>query len=333
MKSVCVDYSSAMRQHKSQISFKLILFLVIVGSTTATVSQALTSFSEIERVLFSQPYQELPQFPVNRKLFGDKNGPDNKLLKAARRTLVLEDDLYDFPEGQKLLQANGICFSGNWIMSADSGFSGLLKGPLRLPVIARVSVSLGGTKQKDKRAMGMAIKIFPTDNPHQPVETLNIFLMNSMGGVRTRHVLDLSMDNEPPVGGLPGLSSLGTALRLLKDLEQADREQSNGQADAGFRPVSHLAKYGEDELVIAPRWLRINAAEDTPRVDFDDFRDELRLENYPANKISWKVEAAASAEGKSRANWSHIGYMEFSKSVSSSACDRRLHFKHPVLQQ
>ena len=323
-----------MRPKKATGSF--IFFYIVMMSSPAmqAVAETPSKFSIVKQVVFSDPYQALPHYPVDKSLFGSKKGPGNHLLKAARRTLELDDDLYDFPRGQKLLQANGICFSGSWQINPGSPFTGLYQPSTRVPVIARVSVSLEGTRQKDKRAMGMAIKLFPPQDDDLSYRSYNIFLMHNMAGVRTRYVLDLDMDNEPTLGGLPGLSKLGTALRLLKDLETADREQSGGLANARFRPVSHLAAHAVPGSVVAPKWLRISVEKDTPRVSMDDFRDELRLGNYPGHKLVWLIEAAkADDRGKAGAKWQEIGQLEFTDSVTSSACDRRLHFKHPALKK
>ena len=323
-----------MRHIKSVNSFNFFSIPVLSLVAMLAGAEPVSQFTVVEQSVFSAPYQSLPQYPVKKSMFGAKSGKDNQLLAAARRTLVLEEDLFDFPNGQKLLQANGICFSGTWEMNANSPFTGLYRPLLQVPVIARISVSLGGTRQKDKRALGIAIKLFPEAIPGTAYRTYNIFLMHNMAGVKTNHVLDLDMDNEPPIGGLPGLSSLGTALRLLKDLETADKEHSHGKANARFRPVSHLAKHAVSQDAIAPMWLRISVADNTPRIAMDDFRDELRLEHYPGKTLRWKIEAAQPAEqGKNKAIWQDIGQMLFTRSVTSLACDSKLHFKHPVLQE
>ena len=78
-------------------------------------TQALSRFENLKRVIFETPYTELPNYQVKLKTFGKSGkGEENKLLVAARRTLNDDRDLIDFPGGQKLLQANGICFAGQW---------------------------------------------------------------------------------------------------------------------------------------------------------------------------------------------------------------------------
>jgi len=48
-----------------------------------------------------------------------------------------------------------------WKINHSSPYSGLFQARTNVPVIVRASVSLSGTKQRDKRAFGMAIKLSP----------------------------------------------------------------------------------------------------------------------------------------------------------------------------
>lgn len=293
-----------------------------------------SSYNAIKQAVFQSPYPELPHYRVEKKLFG-KSGrnEDNHLLRAAKRTLTIEDDLLEFPQGQKLLNANGICFAGEWMVDAASPYTGLFQHPTRSPAIARASVALSGTEQSDKRAFGMALKLFPLNDSETVVPTLNAFVMHSMGGVRTKHVLDLALDNAPPLGALPSFTQLSVAYRLLRDLETADKLVSQTKPDVSYRPITHLAEYRTKGEVVAPVWLRLRAADELPRVDKNDFRDELRVEHYPQQKLIWLIDVAAGEDGKkSNAEWLTIGKLVFSESITSPACDRRLHFAHPRLR-
>ncbi len=306
-----------------------------------------SSFDRIKHIVFESPYRELPQYRVDRKHFGKKGkGKDNYVLEAGKRTLSVRHDLLDFPNKQKLFQANGICFAGDWIIDQRSPFTGQFSYLTNTPVIARASVALSGTKQKNKRAFGFALKLFPSPSKNIAVPTLNAFVMHSLSGTVTKHVLDLTMDNEPPLNGLPPFSQLGVAYRLLRDFSRADKEISQQKPDVGFRPISHLAvvnSKGENivlDKIISPRWLRLRPHGDTPRADKNDFRDELRLENYPNQQLSWAIEVGyvenidnsdSDKIKKSKAQWQEIGQLVVNESVASAACDQQLHFSHPTL--
>ena len=294
-----------------------------------------SSYNEIKQVIFSTPYSSLPHYQVNKKLFGNSgNSETNLLLQAARRTLTIKDDLFDFPQDQKLLQANGICFAGKWVIDKPSPYSGQFRYPTRSPVIARASVALSGTLQSDIRAFGLALKLFPGQDPDKPAPTLNAFVLNSMGGVRSKHVLDLSLDNAPPLGSLPSWGHVTTAYRLLRDLKAADKIVSKTKPDVSFRPVTQLAEYASNGPIVSPTWLRLRAPDELPRVDQTDFRDELRVQHYPQQQLIWLIEVAHDeGRGKSKAQWQPIGKLIFSESITSQACDQRLHFAHPTLRK
>ena len=296
-----------------------------------------STFEQVKEAVFTKPYAKLPTYKVNKKLFGKSgNNEQNQLLSAAKRTLNDPRDLIDFPQGQKLLQANGICFVGEWIINEDNDsgtvvndYTGLFQSGVSVPVIVRASVALSGTLQKNKRAFGLAIKFFDDESTSKP--SLNAFVLNSFGGVITKHVLDLSLDNQPTLGSLPKWGDLGTALRLRKDLEKADREQGAEKPRFAFRPITHLASYQTSEAVSSPQWLRLKALT-TERIDEDDFRDELRIEHYANQKIVYSIEVADdSVKKKSKAQWQLIGNITLNQSITSAACDQNLHFMHPSL--
>ncbi len=161
-----------------------ILIFVILFSPQGYANDEKThkaSYNEIYNVVFSDPYIELPQYKVTKKLFG-KSGdrPENHALTAAKRSLSSQTDLFDFPQKQKLFQPNGVCFAGRWLIQQPSRYTGLFEEGVNVPVIVRASVALDGTLQKHKRAFGMAIKIFPHADPNLAVETSNVFVMNTL---------------------------------------------------------------------------------------------------------------------------------------------------------
>lgn len=294
-------------------------------------------FEQAKSRIFTQPYTNMPHYKVSNKHFGKAgNHPDNHLLSAARRTLTSKADFITRAEPQKLLNANGVCFAGRWEISEKSDFTGLFEQGSQIPVIARASVALTGTTQKNKRAFGMALKLFP----HKEAVSRNILVLNSLVGVRTKHVLDLTMDNQPSTQGVPPWSQLSTALRLRKDLSRADKEHG-GKAQLAYRTVDHIAAPALtqsepiiDHDVVAPYWFRLRADESIPRVDANDFRDELNVKHYPDNMIKWQIEVASNNEIKNKkdADWQLIGQLILTESVISKVCDIDLHFSHPQAQ-
>lgn len=290
-----------------------------------------STYESIKNAVFSAPYDVLPQYKVSKKLFGPSgHHANNHVFQAAKRTLTSKADWFDFPQGQKLFQANGICFAGEWLIDQPSAYTGQFSYPTRSLVVARASVALSGTKQANKRAFGMAIKLFPTTNPKEPVETLNAFVMHSLGGTVTKYLLALKLDNQPALGSLPPFTKLALSYRLLNDFKQADALISQTKADVGYRPVTHLAAFREQNTV-TPTWLRLRVMPSLLLVDKDDFRDELRVEHYPQQQLTWLIDVASKEKNhkKSQVTWQTIGRLVFHESITSAACDQKLHFSHP----
>lgn len=311
----------------------LIIFFLLFSGSAYPYSGS--SWNAVYDVVFGESYASLPQFKVDESFFGPANDDEENALKyAAKRTLSIRDDLYEFPQGRKLLQANGICFAGHWIIDRESDYTGVLNMGSHYPLIARASVSLSGTMYADKRAFGMAIKIFPAQTQSEIVQTLNIFVMETMAGKRRQYFLQAVMDNAPTIGGLPGFGDWGLALRLQKDLKAADKELSPLGPNIAYRSITHLAKINNtiNNNIVSPKWLRLRVAAETPLSMEDDFRNELSLESNPNQALIWEIEVADDhKKGKTFASWKRLGKILIEKSVVSKACDDRLHFAHPLL--
>ncbi|MGE0388310.1 MAG: hypothetical protein AB7Q97_26600 [Gammaproteobacteria bacterium] len=308
------------------------------GVTGEEAAYAGSSFRAVSQAVFEEPYARLPHHPVELQAFDAVGAdPGNRLRHAARRTLTQAADLLDFPGGRKLLQANGICFSGAWRATAQTPWTGLFAAGTDVPAIARASVALGATTRGSRRAFGLAVKLFPAASPDEVVPTANFFVMDSLAGSFAPRFLDATLDNEPALGGLPGgLAAIRLGLRIRDDMTAADAEASPGGPDYAYRPVAQIARAGmaPGAPVRAPRWLRLRADPALPRNDAEDFRDELRLERFPERRLILTVDAADAVPGtgKRGAAWRRVGKLEFTRDVVSPGCDGRLHFAHPRIE-
>jgi hypothetical protein len=65
--------------------------------------------------------------------------------------------------------------------------------------------------------------------------------------------------------------------------------------------------------------------EGTPRVDADDFREELRLRHYPDHNLVYTINVKSFSEE----NWTCLGAITFTDDVVSEGGDKRLHFWIP----
>jgi hypothetical protein len=74
--------------------------------------------------------------------------------------------------------------------------------------------------------------------------------------------------------------------------------------------------------------MAIVGSADVSRVDADDFRDELRLANYP-DGLRFDVWVADRGTRDGAKDWHRIGVIEITDDAVSASCDHRLHFAHP----
>lgn len=279
-----------------------------------------------ERV-FQQPYDDLPQFEVSKRNFGKKgNNPENQLFKAAKRTLSDNGNWLPSATEPKLFNANGICFTGQWVIDKDSQYTGIFAKNSQANILARASVALSGTKQKHKRAFGMAIKIFDKQNE----ESSNLFVMHSLAGTKTTHVLDLELDNHPKLGKLPSVSKIPILLRISKDLQRADKMTGAITPELNYRSVFSLAELNNNSpQIVSPTWVKI-VPKTRHRENQDDFRDEMSVDRYPGNKIEYTLHVATGdKDEKDKAAWKEVGLLILERSVVSKSCDINLHFPHP----
>ena len=302
------------------------LTLIATGNLFAQETKK-PQFEHLVQRVFKQPYNHLPQYEISKRNFGKKgDNPENQLFTAAKRTLSDKRDWLPSATEPKLFNANGICFTGKWAINKDSDYTGLFAQNTRADLLARASVALSGTKQKHKRSFGMAIKIFDTNNE----ESSNLFVMHSLAGKKTRHVLDLELDNHPKLGKLPAVSKISTLLRIRKDLERADKMTGANKPELNYRSVVSLAELNNNSTqVVSPTWVKI-VPKTLHRENQNDFRDEMSVERYPNRKIEYTLYVANGQKSeKDKAVWMELGLLTLEKSVVSRACDINLHFPHP----
>lgn len=320
---------------------QLSLFTVLIATAlfaTALFAAETEGYSEryelLRKQVFAVAYDDLPRYEVTRQSFqSNSESGAASLGEDANRTLTSNDDLLGPERGPKLLQANGICFSGYWEVDQDNSFSGVFRPGGQIPIIARASTIFSGTQQSERRALGLAVKLMPGDLGDAP--SLNVFTSHSVGGVKQPYLLNLSMDNEPPLGRIPSLRDIPTALKLKSTLLEADREAGSTNPSITYRGVTALGEYNAQGIGKSPHWIRFSP-KTVERIDRDDFRDELRVENYPAGKLIYNIDVGDQSnvvdktkKKKSRADWQTIGQLVFAKSITSKVCDTQLHFPHP----
>ena len=277
----------------------------------------MSSFSDVWEQVNSDAYKTLPQVEVSYfKLSGEKG-----IGHSAMRTLNEDADLLE--PFEKLAHPNGICLKGVWKMDVQNPYSGYFQKGSEALIIARASTAMSNTESGSTRAFGFAGKLFATmeADKQNTQPSANFFLIEDLGGTDASHYLDVALTNEPSVSiTLEALANAAYSIKVANTFAKADKNPA-------IRQLYEISYLGEPKSakIITPKWLKIEAA-DEKRVDAKDFREELRIDN--SENLVFNVFVASRLNNEKK-EWLRVGSITFDASVTSSSCDRRLHFHHP----
>jgi hypothetical protein len=267
-----------------------------------------STYKEVKEVGFSEPYGEpLPyQQGVGLTTFV-------QLFNDAARNLFDRRDIR--PHYDKLIHSNGVCYTGLWKITEDSPYTGYFSKGSEGLVFARLSVAGAGIKRGDRRALGLAGKVYPTLNPHEKVKPGNFVTVDYLTGIKTKHITDTELTNFPDVGPDIGAKLVNRVIFRLVDKRP------------GFRQVFPISTLGVEpgSKVVTPDLFMLRVAEDTPKIDAEDFRDELRLEKYPNNTLVYTINVKNFDEKE----WTQLGVIELNDYAICEGCDKRIHFWIP----
>ena len=290
-----------------------------------------STFEEVKSITFSGPYATLP----------DHQGLGPKTLvqffNDSARNMHDKRDIR--PCYDKLIHANGICFAGFWKIdkaatepgkTADGQrdpYTGIKIDEPREPYtgyfapgseglcIARLSVAGLYMTRGYRRAFGIAGKVYPTLDPHQKVKPGNFVTVNYLTGTKEAHITDIAPTNQPGVGPAIAANIINRIIFRLMDTRPGYRQ---------LYPISTLG-VSRGGRVRTPDLIQLKVPDGTPKIDADDFRDELRLKNYPGNKLTYEIRVKMFDD----LNWSKIGRIEFTEDGICEGCDKRIHFWIP----
>ena len=95
----------------------------------------------------------------------------------------------------------------------------------------------------------------------------------------------------------------------------------------GYRQLYPISTLGvpRGAPIVTPDLLQLKVADGTPRVDAADFRDELRLHNYPNRTLTYTI----SVKSFDEAEWNRVGSIDFTEDAVSEGGDKRIHFWIP----
>jgi hypothetical protein len=288
-----------------------------------------STFGEVRRQLLSDPYDKLPTYTITlSSLFGLFR---NKLFESCQRTLNDKSDL--IPKSrhyQKLVHPLGIALMGKWLITEENPYTGYFKRGSRALVVVRCSVLLYKTEQGSPRGFAFAAKLFPTMDPSELVRTADLFAIDVLAGTYAKYYTDVELTNEPPLG------FNSDVFRLFWVILVTFATFFRANINPVFRPLWPVAELGlgSGEKAKTPQWIMLKADPACGKVDRQDLRDELRVENYKDGKLIFNISVAPKLrlpDGKK--NWKRIGRVELTESVTSYSCDHCLVFNHPKLDR
>jgi hypothetical protein len=266
-----------------------------------------STFAAVKDVVFKNPYTELPQYPAM--------GLSNlmQLFNASSRNLTDKRDIR--PYFNKLIHSHGICCTGTWEIDRESPYTGYFAKGSRGLLLARLSVAGLSLERGQRRAFGIAGKIFPTMDPNENVKPGNFVTVSCLSGSWAKHIIDIEMTNAPEIGLDPIANFINRVIFRMMDTRPGLRK---------LHPISTLGVPRGGE-VVTPDLMLLAVAKDTPRINARDFRDELRLKGYPSGKLVYTISVKNFADQR----WTPLGTITFTEDVVSEGGDKRLHFWIP----
>jgi hypothetical protein len=310
-------------------------------------------FSDVREAVFANPYQNvwgrdgeapLPHYEVTLANMLRGILPFGKHYyfgQASKRTVDSHADLRWGPDEKgfrRIIHSNGVCLTGLWEITEETGYSGYFRGGSRGLLVGRYSSGSGGVHRGDLRVLALAAKLFPTTDPNHPLplRTANIFTMEDIAGTYTAYINDAELRNAPDitVRRQPFLVIPAIVFTLIDKV-------------AGVRQIYPVAELGKplDEPTRAPEFMRLLVASDQPRNEGEklDFRDEVLGQIFdkgdPAPKRTLNFNIEVTDEGTTEyglgsvrpkfTNWRKIGLLTFDNAVASYNGDFVLHFNHP----
>jgi hypothetical protein len=312
-------------------------------------------FSEVRDALFANPYQKLwggagepplPSYAVT--LWSVLRGilPFGRpylFRQAVERAVDSKADLRWGADGKgfrRLIHPNGVCLTGLWEITEETGYSGYFRQGSKALLVVRYSTCCTETRRGHTRSLSLVGKLFPTTDPNhaEPLRTASFFTQEDLGGEHSEYINDAELRNAPDTrawrrgGGLPVLLIEGAFFL------RADKAPS-------IRQLYLIAELGkpEGEPTRAPEFMRLRVAPDQPRIAALDFRDEVMAQIFdkgdtaPKRTLTFHVEV--TDEGSTRGlpvferrtfrDWRHIGKITFDNAVISYNGDFVIHFNHP----
>ena len=195
-------------------------------------------FADVRDALFANPYQGTwgaagePPLPVHPVTLGSllygvlPGGPPYAFRQATARAVDSAADLRWGPDRKgfrRLVHPNGICLTGLWQITEDSGHSGYFRNGSRALIVGRYSTCCRETRRGHLRSLSMVGKLYPTVDPDHvaPLRTASFMTQQDIGGDHNDYINDVELLNAPNTTavrrglGMPLLMVVGVVFVLV----------------------------------------------------------------------------------------------------------------------
>jgi hypothetical protein len=331
------------------------------GTTAEDRAYRGSRFSELRDALFANPYQPVwgsagaPPLPVYTVTLASvlkgilPLGMPFLFRKATERAVDSKADLRWGPDRKgfrRLLHPNGICLTGRWSITEETGYSGYFRRGSEALIVGRYSTCCAETRRGHTRSLSLVGKLFPTSdaNHTDPLPTAHFITQQDIGGDHADYINDAVTSNAPNTTAWR--RGLGTPVLVVTGLVfgRVDKNPS-------IRQLYQIAELGKPagEPTRAPRFMRLSVAPTQPRIEGEglDFRDEVMAQIYdrgdaqPKRALVFSIETTdegttagpAFFERRTFANWRRIGTITFDRAVASYNGDFVIHFNHPTWRE
>jgi hypothetical protein len=226
-------------------------------------------FSDVCEALFANPYQSAwgadgePPLPVHPVTLSSlltgilPFGPPYAFRQATERAVDSAADLRWGPDRRgfrRLVHPNGICLTGLWQITEDTGYSGYFRNGSRALIVGRYSTCCRETRRGHLRSLSLVGKLFPTAEAEHvaPLRTASFMTQQDIGGDYNDYINDVELLNAPNTTalrrglGMPLLMVVGVVFKLV------DNKPS-------IRQLYQIAELGkaQGEPTRAPTFMRL----------------------------------------------------------------------------
>ncbi len=315
-------------------------------------------YADVREALYANPYrggssgEEPGPFPMFKSTIrnawsGFLPGGHHDLLKlASARAVDSRADLRWGKDGKgfrRILAPNGICMLGHWEITEDNPYTGYFRNGSKGLAIGRYSSDGAETMRGQRRSLSLAVKIYPTMDPHHPQPLIPAALISQedLGGMRTAYINDAELTNEPSVTAFRRGIYILILIRAGMNFVRLDKVPD-------VRQLHEIAELGKSpgEPTHCPRFILLKMTPGQVRIEGErlDFRQEIyshifRKPGDPRPSGSIVFDISVSDTGKrggiplfqkvTVSNWRRIGKLTFNEAIASYNADHVIQFHHP----